>query len=138
MEIQERLEIDNEPFEIARAADWLDGLIGGGAFPPRVLAVLQVAMEEVLNNILLHGYADLEQHKIALRLDAGPSAVTLHVVDDGIPFDPTTAALPPPPADGELRAGSMGLTLIRRTMDEVVYVRDDDRNHLTLRKFIGP
>ncbi len=137
MNVQETLVIDNEPFEVGRAADWLDGLIGAAGYAPRILALLQVALEEVLTNIMVHGYADLEAHKIEIRLAAAPSAVTLEVLDDGIPFDPTQQQLPGPADPGNTRAGALGLLFVRRTMDEVAFERAEERNHLTLRKFIS-
>lgn len=137
MGIPEILTIDNEPFEVGRAADWLDGLIGAAGYAPRVLALLQVALEEVLSNILIHGYADLETHQVEIRLTADPSAATLEFFDDGIPFDPTTHERPEPTNTENPRPGGLGLQFVRRTMDEAAYERVDGRNHLTLRKFIS-
>ena len=69
MNIADTLLVDNEPFEVGRAAAWLDRLLEGAGLSPRAIADLQVALDEVLNNILVHGYADLEAHKI-IRLTA--------------------------------------------------------------------
>jgi hypothetical protein len=46
MNIQDALVIDNEPFEVGRAADWLDGVISAAECSPRVLAMLQVVLVE--------------------------------------------------------------------------------------------
>jgi serine/threonine-protein kinase RsbW len=137
MNIQDALIIDNEPFEVSRAADWLDGVIGAAECSPRVLAMLQVVLDEVLTNIMLHGYADLETHKIDIRLTADPSAVTLEFFDDGIAFDPTRHELPEAADTDKIRPGGLGILFIRKTMDHVGYKRIGGRNHLTLCKFLA-
>jgi serine/threonine-protein kinase RsbW len=137
MDVVDTLILDNEPYELGRAADWLDGLLGGAGAPPRVVAALQVALEEVLNNILCYGYADLEAHKIEVRFTADASAATLEVSDDGTEFDPTQHR---PASSGDTEDtefGGLGLLFVRRLMDEVTFERVGDRNHLRLRKFIS-
>ncbi len=137
MDIQGTLLIDNEPYEVGRAAEWLDATIGEADYPPRLLAVMQVALEEVLTNIMLHGYADIDDHKIELTLEADTEAVTLRFVDDGIPFDPTERPLPEPMETDNDEAGGLGILFVRRLMDEVAHERAGGQNHLTLRKFVA-
>ena len=136
MDLHETLLIDNEPYEVTRAAEWLDGHLGGAACPPRVVAVLQVALEEVLTNIMLHGYNDIDPHQIEVSLAADADAVTLDIADDGIPFDPTLQSLPDPPSPGPGQPGGLGILFVRKLMDEVTFARDGERNRLTLRKRI--
>jgi len=137
MDLAETLTLTNEPFEVARAAAWLDERVSGSGFPPRVVAALQVALEEVLSNILCHGYTDLETHEIEVRLTTDPSAATLLVVDDGTPFDPAGHAADASEETPGTRPGGLGLLFVRRLMDEVTFERIDTRNHLTLRKFVS-
>ncbi len=138
MDVAESLILDNEPFEVSRAATWLDDLLGNADLPPRLIAELQVVLGEVLNNILLHAYADLESHKIELRATTDHVAVTLEFVDDGIPFDPTQHTPVPRQDDADIRPGGLGLVFVRRLVDEMEYQRVDDHNHLTVRKFGSP
>jgi serine/threonine-protein kinase RsbW len=135
MDVADTLLLDNEPFEVSRAAAWLDGLLEGLGLSPRMIAALHVALEEVLNNILCHGYADLESHKIEVRVTADASVATLEFFDDGIPFDPTQYEIASPGDNVGTRPGGLGLRFVQRLMDDVAFERVDDRNHLTLRKF---
>jgi len=137
IDIADTLWLDNEPFEVGRAASWLNNLLENGGMSPRVIAALQVALDEVLNNILVHGYADLEAHKIEVRLNADAAAATLEFVDDGIPFDPTQHEIVPRRDNETVRPGGLGLAFIRRLMDDVTYERIDDHNHLKLCKFVS-
>jgi serine/threonine-protein kinase RsbW len=137
MDVVDALILDNEPFELGRAADWLDGLLGDAGAPPRVVAALQVALEEVLNNILCFGYADLETHKIEVRFAVDATAATLEISDDGIEFDPTRHTPASASETTDPTTGGLGLLFVRRLMDEVTFERVGDRNHLTLRKFMS-
>ena len=92
--------------------------------------MLQVALEEVLTNIILHAYNDFETHIIEIRIGGDENAVTLETVDDGVELDP---------AQGVSAEHAPGLeqpeaTFARRMMDEVTFSREDGRNHLTMRK----
>jgi serine/threonine-protein kinase RsbW len=135
----QRLAIGNEQAEIARAADWLDRCSQAIGLRPELRTALQIALDEVLSNILKYAYTDAARHAIALSLSTGPALVVLEVIDDGMPFDPTLR-----PADAAGREvmlpqlGGHGLTIIARLMDEVTYARRDGQNHLTLRKNVDP
>lgn len=137
MDVADTLLLDNEPFEVSRVAAWLDDLLEGAEVLPRIIAALQVALDEVLNNILIHGYADLETHKIEVRVTADASAVTLEFIDDGIPFDPTQHEAVPAGDSDTVRPGGLGLVFVRRLINDMTYERVDDRNHLTLRKLVS-
>ncbi len=135
----QRLQIGNEQAEVARAADWLDRCSQAVGLLPELCTALQIALDEVLSNILRYAYTDTARHAIELSLSAGPALVVLEVIDDGVPFDPT---LTPAGALGSCvtqpQLGGHGLTIIARLMDEVTYARKDGRNHLTLRKSANP
>jgi serine/threonine-protein kinase RsbW len=135
----QRLAIGNEQAEVARAADWLDRCSQAVGLPPELCTALQIALDEVLTNILKYAYTDTARHAIELSVSAGPALVVLEVIDDGVPFDPT---LRPPGASGcgvtQPQLGGHGLTILARLMDEVTYARRDGRNHLTLRKNVNP
>jgi len=137
MDVAETVLLDNEPLELSRAAAWLDSLLESAGVAPRVIAALQVALDEVLNNIMVHGYADLESHQIEVRLTVDTAAATLEFVDDGIPFDPTQHETSSSGDVASTQTGGLGLLFVRRLMDDVAFERVDDRNHLTLRKFVS-
>ena len=135
MPVAGTLTLDNEPLELGRAAEWLDERLGEAGTPPRTVAALQVALEEVLNNILSHAYADPDPHKIEVRLNVDAAAATLEFLDDGVPFDPTQPRSTPPADDTMDEMGGLGILFVHRLMDEVAFERVGERNHLTLRKF---
>ena len=97
-----------------------------------VTYVVQLAVEELLLNVMKHGYHGDTGRAIAMKLDL-PDArhATLDVEDDGDPFDPRTA--PEPDFDGMLhgsRVGGLGVHLVRSLAASLDYRRVGNRNHL--------
>jgi len=113
----------------------VDGLAAAHDLPSAPVADMQVALDEVLVNIISYGHADGTTHAIRVRLTVSPEALEAEVEDDGRPFDPLAVAGPdlqtPLP---ERRVGGLGIHFVRRLMSEVRYARVDDRNRLVLRR----
>jgi anti-sigma regulatory factor (Ser/Thr protein kinase) len=124
--------------ELPRVAALVDELARAERLPPAVVADLQVALDEVLANLIDHGYPDDAVHEIRVRLAADARQVRAEIEDDGHPFDP--AAAPPPDRAASLRErrpGGLGLHFVRSLMTEVRYASRAGRNHLVLVRRLG-
>jgi serine/threonine-protein kinase RsbW len=96
---------------------------------------LAVVLEEVVLNVAMHG--GYPAPSLELHFSCDTNALELLVIDDGVPFDPTAVELEELSSDIDERSvGGLGLRMIRGLMDEVVYRREADCNHLVLRKFL--
>ena len=98
---------------------------------------VEVALDEVLANVVRHGLEGREggSVEIELTLDTGvqPPLCRVVVEDDGPAFDPLSAPEPDTSLGIEDRPiGGLGIALVRRLMDEVQYERRDGRNCLRL------
>jgi serine/threonine-protein kinase RsbW len=108
------------------------------ALPPGVVHDLNIALEEILINIISYGYTDSCEHEIKVRLSAQPGEVKAEVEDDGQAFDPLEAPEPDTAQSLEKRkVGGLGIHLVRKLMDSLQYKRQGDRNLLTMRKKTG-
>jgi anti-sigma regulatory factor (Ser/Thr protein kinase) len=119
--------------ELARVSGLIDELAQAGRLPPPVVADLQVAVDEILANIVEHGYPDGGVHQIRVRLTADRHRVQVEIEDDGRPFDP--AAAPPPDRTSPLHArrpGGLGLHFVRSLMTEARYTSGGGKNRLVL------
>ena len=93
-----------------------------------------MSLDEIVCNVIRHGFDDDKEHEIHVAVDVADGVVTASVTDDGVAFDPREAPLPNLDAPIEERQpGGLGMHLVRSTMDEVDYRREDDRNILTVR-----
>lgn len=133
------LRVPNELAVIERLADAIDAFCSDHAIPPPLAVNLNLALDEILTNIISYGFKDEERHDIEvdLRLDAGTLAV--EVIDDGVAFDPLK--MPPPDLDAALEdrpIGGLGIHLVKSLMDSVEYRREGARNRLSLRKNVFP
>jgi serine/threonine-protein kinase RsbW len=134
VEQESTLTVVNARAEFGRAATWLHDFIQGVGLPEDLNSRLLVVLDEVLSNVVTHGLVGAVEGKreIRLRIRLRPETLELEVVDDGPAFDPTAFA--PGMRAVDRRLGGAGLLFVRALMDEVRFIRQEDRNCLTLRK----
>jgi len=98
---------------------------------------LSLALDETVANVVMYAYPGQTGMPLHVEADGVPGKqLIIRIVDEGVPFDPTTEA---PEVDTTLdteerEVGGLGLFLVRQCMDEVSYERKGDTNVLTLIK----
>ena len=105
-------------------------------WPSRLEFQIKLVIEEVVMNILSHGYEDGGDHDILIELASDAEKIGIEIVDDGRPYDPLTEA-PAPDTEASLSdrpVGGLGVYLVCALMDEASYRREDNRNRLALTK----
>ena len=128
------LTLRNDVSEISRLVDRIDAFGVEAGLPPDVTFRLTLSLDEIVSNVIRHGFDDDAEHQILVTLVVADGHVTATVVDDGSAFDPREAPLPDLDAPLEKRqAGGLGMHLVRETMDEIDYRREDGRNILRVR-----
>jgi anti-sigma regulatory factor (Ser/Thr protein kinase) len=99
----------------------------------RALKKLETALEEAVVNIVNHSHAteiELNVHSPKYK------ELRITLTDDGVPFDPTShESDTSKPIDG-LQIGGLGIVLLKQMMDELHYQRTNERNQLTMTKYI--
>lgn len=81
----------------------------------------ELAVEEIVLNILQHGYRD-EEGPIELELDLGPEQITLTIRDRSPAFDPLQIEQP----EIQLMEGKRGLPLVTRMVLSTRYEYSED------------
>ena len=96
---------------------------------------LTLALEEILTNIIRHGYDDEGVHEIDMVIRKQGDWLILRVADDGRPFDPSKVAPPDLHLPPEKRAvGGLGIHLVKSVADALEYRREDGKNVVTVKK----
>jgi anti-sigma regulatory factor (Ser/Thr protein kinase) len=96
---------------------------------------LDVALDELLTNIVNYGYQDGNVHEILVDITVGTDVLIMELRDDGKPFDPLGVPEPDLSVDLEDRhVGGLGMHFVRSLLDSVVYKRSNGWNVLTLEK----
>jgi anti-sigma regulatory factor (Ser/Thr protein kinase) len=125
----------NDMPEIERLAEEVTRFANQHGVPPETVGDLNLALEEVVANVIMHAYPQGGAHEIRVDVTAEKDGVVAEVVDDGVHFDPLqrpepNVALPL----AQRPVGGLGIFLVRRVMDELRYSREAGRNRLTMAK----
>jgi serine/threonine-protein kinase RsbW len=98
---------------------------------------VQLSVDEACTNIIEHAYAGKSGGAIVIRCMLSGEKFIVNIIDSGKAFDPTS--IPNPNTDGSLnerKEGGLGIFFIKKFMDEIKYVRSDDKNLLIIAKHI--
>jgi serine/threonine-protein kinase RsbW len=129
------LELKNQVSDLARLHQTLAEFGQRHGLAAQAVHDLTLALEEILTNIIAHGYTDHRDHAILVRLSAHPGEVRAEVEDDGQPFNPLEAPEPDTTKSLEERTiGGLGIHLVRKLMDGLEYRKQGDRNLLIMKK----
>lgn len=133
------LMVTNELSELSRVTEALAQFADAEALPARVRFELELAVEEILVNVLKYGYDDDQAHSIALSVRYEEGLLSAEISDDGRPFNPLEVAAPDVDAPpGERPLGGLGIYLVKQTMDRLSYRREAGRNYLLMQKWVLP
>ena len=130
-----RLIVETKLEEMERLASAIEDFGRDDNWPESLTYQVHLALEELWLNVVNYGH-DGGFHEVEIELTSEPSAVTIHITDDGKPFDPLHEA-PNPHVDDALDdrpIGGLGVYLVQTMMDEMEYKREEGKNRLTLVK----
>ena len=133
------LVVKNDLAEIPRLAEIVSRFCSDHQLSPELEFDLNLALDEVVANVIRHGYQDPGPHQMEVSFALGDKELTVSVEDDGVPFNPLEA--PPPNLNlpiEERRPGGLGIHLAKNLMDQLHYQRRGDCNILTMKKNLWP
>jgi len=127
----------NKIRDLARMPELVDRFAAEHRLSPNVVFGMNVALDEMLSNIIKYGYTDDAIHEIRVRLFVDGPMVVAEIEDDGRPFDPLAAPEVDVDAPAEERkVGGLGIHIVRNLMSEMDYARVAGRNRLVMRMLL--
>lgn len=98
----------------------------------KAVTQISVALDELVSNIV--NYSGSKDYTV--RIEVSDSKVTtLTFIDSGVPYNPLEKDDPDVTLSAEERKiGGLGIFLVKKTMDNVRYSREDGKNVLTIEK----
>jgi anti-sigma regulatory factor (Ser/Thr protein kinase) len=129
----------NDLGELERLHAWITDFGISCSLSPRSLHAVNLALEEIVTNVISYAYDDGARHFIDVRLEMHGEEVIAEVEDDGKPFNPLEA--PPPDLTTPIEdraAGGLGIFIARSSVSTLAYVRRGGKNVLTMKKRIEP
>jgi anti-sigma regulatory factor (Ser/Thr protein kinase) len=131
------IKFTNDLGDIARVNQVFEEFAAKEGLADRVRRSIKLVFDELLNNIITYAFSedDADEHDLEVRVESTASEISITISDDGYPFDPFALEAPDVslPID-EREIGGLGILLVRQLMDQVSYVRRDDRNVVVLTK----
>ncbi len=103
-------------------------------FDDRTAYACELAVCEVCENIVVHGYGEDAAGTIDAAITSQPGELTVELRDRAGPFDPASASVSAPDPRVDPPIGGLGLYILHEVMDEIHYERSYGENRLTLRK----
>ena len=104
--------------------------------PMKAQMQIDIAIDELFGNIAHYAYnPDVGDATVRVEVIEDPLSVVITFIDKGVPYDPLTAADPDITLSADDRAiGGLGIFMVKKSMDEIVYRYDNGSNILSIRK----
>lgn len=117
--------------QLPQATDFFEGILAEAGASMKVIAQVNVAVDEIFSNIARYSGAT----GVVLGCSLKDGKATLRFSDNGRPYDPTEKPDPDTTQSAEEReVGGLGIFMVKKLMDEVTYEYADGSNILTLVK----
>lgn len=134
-DMKRELTFKNEENELNRVAEFMENVCEELQLDTHVAMKLQLAIEEMVVNVISYAYPKGTVSDISLTVEADGRELTLVLSDSGVPFDPTAKDEPDLDVDPmDRQQGGMGILIVKNIMNEVSYQRLGDTNQLTMKK----
>lgn len=132
---EDRLTLRSQLSEVSRIREWLEGLATQYSIPPDTSFAMELCLEEVVSNIIRHGYAGATDRFVEIQFaEPQPAQFLLIVEDQARRFNPLEVPEPPAPVSLEdVRPGGLGILLLRKFADSLEYEALPGGNRLRMR-----
>ncbi len=129
------LSIRNAIGDLAIVAATIDRVGQETNMPAKALMQLQVALDEILSNIVKYAWPAGGNHEFQVHITARPDEMKVVIVDDGAAFDPRRhVPRKSPPRGVRPEPGGVGIQMTQQLIDGFDYARLDGQNRVTLIK----
>lgn len=122
---------------VACAIEWLETIAEREGWSPKLSFGLSLSLDEALTNIVSYAFNDPlptpDPAHVRLACHQDDAWISLEIIDNGRPYDPTLT--PPPPLAASLddaEIGGHGVRLMQHYLHDLRYTRDGNENRLTL------
>ena len=137
-EVSKNILINNNLSEIERLSKAVAEFGKKNNLSSEVIYDVRLALEEVVSNIINYGFEDNYEHQISIEMNLQGETLTMKIKDDGKPFNPLEVKntnLEKPFDEREI--GGMGIYIVRKLMDKILYKREEGNNVLQLTKYLA-
>ena len=104
--------------------------------PMKAQMQIDIAIDELFGNIAHYAYnPDVGDATVRVEVIEDPLAVVITFIDKGVPYDPLAKADPNTTLSAEEREiGGLGIFMVKKTMDDIIYEYKEGQNILKIKK----
>ncbi len=107
----------------------------GNNLSEEIIRDINLALEELVSNIIIHGFEDKNEHEITVGIGIKEEELIVEISDDAKYFNPLEHPEPEIEKPIEERdIGGLGVHIVRNIMDELNYRREHGKNILVMKK----
>ncbi|HRP01457.1 MAG TPA: ATP-binding protein [Candidatus Kapabacteria bacterium] len=129
--------LKNDISEIEKIHLYFEDLTMQGLIQDGLSNQLILVIEEMFTNIINYAFADKQLHCIEINLKLDNNDFIIQIIDDGIEFDPLNYKVQDLDTPLELRQiGGLGIHLMKSIMNEYQYKRENNKNYLSIKKYL--
>ena len=106
--------------------------------PMKAQMQIDIAIDELFGNIAHYAYnPEVGSATVRVEVIEDPLAVTITFIDNGVPYDPLAKADPDTTLSAEERdIGGLGIYMVKKSMDDIIYEYKDGQNILKIKKYL--
>ena len=119
--------------QVAKVTDFVNQILVANACSMKAQMQIDIAIDEVLSNIVYYsGSATM-----TVRCAIANGVAQIVFIDNGTPYNPLVKEDPDVSLPAEQRQlGGLGIYMVKKSMDEVIYTHQNTCNILTIKKAI--
>ena len=124
---------------LAQVLQFVDSRLEEEDCPIGLQMKIDVAVEELFVNIASYAYApDSGSATVRMEVEENPKTVVITFADHGVHYDPLAKEDPDVTLSiNDREIGGLGIFMVKKSMDDMIYAYENGQNVLTIRKRIG-
>ena len=124
---------------LAQVLQFVDSRLEEEDCPIGLQMKIDVAVEELFVNIASYSYTPGSgSAAVRMEVEENPKTVVITFVDRGVPYDPLAKEDPDVTLSiNDREIGGLGIFMVKKSMDDMIYAYENGQNVLTIRKRIG-
>ena len=132
----EELKISADVANLDQVLEFVETRLEAHDASMKSITQISIAVEEIYVNIAHYAYGD-STGDATIQVSFDDRVFVITFIDTGMPYDPLAKPDPDITLSVEEREiGGLGIYMVKKSMDDVIYKRDGNKNVLTLRKSI--
>lgn len=129
------LKVNASTRHLAKVRGFVEKYAGKFGFDEKTISDIRLAVDEACTNIIKHAYQFDESKNVEIKLGFKDNRIWISLIDRGDTFNPELYSKPDIQKQMKnKKRGGVGVFLIRQLMDEVEYLKRDNKNEIRMYK----